>query len=238
MSTGSEVVGGIVVMRTGENAREVIQRVKAKIAQVQSSLPEGVAIKPFYDRSELIDRSLDTLKQTLMEEIILVTLAHIIFLFHFRSILIVTLPLPVSILVSFTPEAVRHHVEYHVARRHRHRHWRARGRRDRPDGKCHPPLRRGGAGEGRPGLPRRSGSASCSRAAQQVGRPIFFAMAIIILAFVPVFALTGQEGKLFHPLALTKTFAMVGAALLAITLVPAFAPCSCAGLIAGRIAIP
>ena len=98
---GREVVGGIVVMRTGENAHEVIQRVKEKIAQISPSLPPGVTIKPFYDRSELIDRTIDTLKHALTEEIILVTLAHIIFLFHFRSILIVTLPLPVSILISF-----------------------------------------------------------------------------------------------------------------------------------------
>src|SRR5215204_1126416 len=98
---GREVVGGIVVMRTGENARDVIQRVKEKIAQISPSLPPGVSIKPFYDRSELIDRTIGTLKHALWEEIILVTLAHIIFLWHFRSILIVTIPLPLSILVSF-----------------------------------------------------------------------------------------------------------------------------------------
>ena len=98
---GHEIVGGTVVMRTGENAREVIRRVKEKIAQLQPSLPDGVTIKPFYDRSELIDRSVATLKVALIEEVILVILAHIIFLWHFRSILIVTLPLPVSILISF-----------------------------------------------------------------------------------------------------------------------------------------
>lgn len=98
---GREVVGGTVVMRTGENAMNVIRRVKEKIAQISPSLPPGVSLRPFYDRSELIDRTLDTLKHALAEEIILVTLAHVIFLFHFRSILIVTLPLPLSILVSF-----------------------------------------------------------------------------------------------------------------------------------------
>src|SRR5688500_3376322 len=98
---GREVVGGIVVMRTGENAMQVIQAVKEKIAQISPSLAPGVSIKSFYDRSELIDRTIDTLKHALAEEIILVTLAHIIFLFHFRSILIVTLPLPLSILISF-----------------------------------------------------------------------------------------------------------------------------------------
>ncbi len=98
---GHEVVGGIVVMRTGENAHDVIERVKEKIAQISPSLPPGITIKSFYDRSELIDRTIETLKHALTEEILLVTLAHIIFLFHFRSILIVTLPLPVSILISF-----------------------------------------------------------------------------------------------------------------------------------------
>ena len=98
---GQEVVGGIVVMRNGENGLAVIERIKEKIAQITPSLPPGVAIKPFYDRSELIARTIDTLKHALWEEIILVTLAHIIFLWHFRSILIVTFPLPVSILISF-----------------------------------------------------------------------------------------------------------------------------------------
>ncbi len=98
---GKEVVGGTVVMRTGENAMNVIQLVKDKIAQITPSLPPGVSINPFYDRSELINRTIDTLKHALTEEIILVTLAHVLFLFHFRSILIVTLPLPLSILISF-----------------------------------------------------------------------------------------------------------------------------------------
>ncbi len=97
---GSEAVGGIVVMRTGENARDVIRGVKARIARLQPSLPDGVTIRPFYDRGELIDRSLDTLKRALTEQVLLVILAHIIFLWHFRSILVVTLPLPVSILIS------------------------------------------------------------------------------------------------------------------------------------------
>ncbi len=97
---GHEVVGGVVVMRNGENAMQVIRDVKARIAQISSSLPPGVSIKPFYDRSELIARTLDTLKHALTEEIILVTLAVIIFLAHWRSIFIVALPLPLSILVS------------------------------------------------------------------------------------------------------------------------------------------
>lgn len=208
---GHEVVGGTVVMRTGENARKVIARVKEKIAQIAPSLPPGVSIKSFYDRSELIDRTIDTLKTALSEEILLVILAHIIFLFHFRSILIVTLPLPVSILISFilmrqfgftsnimslsgiaiaigvlVDAAIV--ITENVIRR------------------CEQ------AGE--------TTNEVILAAAKQVGRPIVFAMGIIILAFVPVFALSGQEGKLFHPLAFAKTFAMLGATLLAVTIVP------------------
>ena len=219
---GKEAVGGVVVMRNGQNALEVINQVKAKIAQLASSLPPGVSIKPFYDRSTLIERSINTLRRALTEELILVALAHIVFLWHFRSILIVTIPLPVSILISFilmrqfginsnimslsgiaiaigvlvdagivmTENVIRH------CERAEERHG---GRR-----------RLTGAETWQTTL----------EAAQQVGRPIFFAMLIIILAFIPVFTLVGQEGKLFHPLAFTKTFAMIGATLLAVTIVP------------------
>ncbi len=208
---GHEVVGGTVVMRTSENPREVIAKVKAKIEQIAPTLPPGVSIRAFYDRSELIDSTIATLRTALTEEIILVTLAHIIFLFHFRSILIVTLPLPASLLISFilmrqfgitsnimslagiaiaigvlVDAAIV--ITENVIRR------------------CE-----------------QAGNTSHDTilaAAKQVGRPIVFAMGIILLAFVPVFALSGQEGKLFHPLAWAKTFAMLGATLLAVTLVP------------------
>ncbi len=217
---GAEAVGGTVVMRTGENAKAVIERVKERIAEIAPSLPPGISIKPFYDRSTLIDRTIDTLKHALLEEIILVTLAHIIFLWHFRSILIVTLPLPISILISFllmkefgitsnimslTGIAIAIGVLVDAAIvvtenviRHCERAEEEKGSRLTSAETLNVTL------------------AAC----QQVGRPIFFAMAIIILAFVPVFALSGQEGKLFHPLAWTKTFAMVGSTLLAVTLVP------------------
>jgi len=98
---GREVVGGVIVMRYGENPLQVIEGVKNKIAEIQSALPEGIKIRAFYDRSELIHRAVDTLKVTLIEAIILVTLAHIVFLRHFRSILVVTIPLPLSILIAF-----------------------------------------------------------------------------------------------------------------------------------------
>jgi len=218
---GHEVVGGIVVMRSGENARQVIADVKAKIAELSSALPAGLTLQPFYDRSDLIDRSIATLKITLWEEIILVTLVHILFLSHFRSILIVTVPLPASILIAFIlmkeraipsdlmslmglaisigvvvdagivlTENVIRHCQQAEARKG--------GRRLSP-------------GE----------TLACTlQAARQVGRPTVFSMIIIVLAFIPVFALSGQEGKLFHPLAYTKTFALIGATLLAITVVP------------------
>jgi Cu(I)/Ag(I) efflux system membrane protein CusA/SilA len=217
---GREVVGGTVVMRTGENARDVIQRVKAKIAQIQTSLPAGVTIKPFYDRSELIDRTLDTLKHALLEEMILVTLAHIIFLFHFRSILIVTFPLPLSILISFilmkqigltsnimslSGIAIAIGVLVDAAIVLTENVIRHCEHAEEKKGSCL--------------LPSETFDVVLA-ASKQVGRPIFFAMAIIILAFIPVFSLTGQEGKLFHPLAFTKTFAMIGSTFLAVTIVP------------------
>ena len=223
-SNGHEVVGGTVVMRTGANAREVIARVKEKIAQIAPSLPPGVSIKPFYDRSELIDRSIATLRTALGEEIILVILAHIIFLFHFRSILIVTLPLPVSILISFilmrqfgftsnimslsgiaiaigvlVDAAIV--ITENVIRR------------------CSMGFHDGDEPFDPVTQPQKA-MLLVSEACKQVGRPIVFAMGIIILAFVPVFALSGQEGKLFHPLAFAKTFAMLGSTLLAVTVVP------------------
>jgi len=217
---GHEVVGGTVVMRSGENAYQVIQDVKTKIAQIAKSLPKGVTIEPFYDRSDLIDRAIDTLKHTLWEAVILVTLMHVIFLFHFRSILIVTIPLPASILISFilmkqfgiashimslTGIAIAIGVLVDAAIvmvenviRHCEEAEAQHQRR----------------------LTAEETFDVVRSASKQVGRPIFFAMGIIILAFVPIFVLTGQEGKLFHPLAWSKTFAMIGATLLAVTLVP------------------
>jgi copper/silver efflux system protein len=243
---GREVVGGIVVMRTGENAMEVIRAVKEKIGQISPSLPPGVKIKSFYDRSELIDRTIDTLRHALIEEVILVTLAHILFLWHFRSILIVTVPLPLSILISFilmryfgissnimslsgiaiaigvlvdaaivmTENVIRHAEQAEDAKR---RKLEASGMDPAKITDKHVAL----TAEERLRV--------TLEASRQVGRPIFFAMVIIILAFVPVFALGGQAGKLFHPLAFTKTFAMIGSTLLAVSIVPVL----CAALVRG-----
>ena len=226
---GQEAVGGVVVMRSGENARQVIDAVKRKIADLQPGLPSGVRIVPFYDRSTLIDHAVQTLRSALLEEILLVTLAHIVFLWHFRSILIVTLPLPLAVLISFLcmhqagvssnimslggiAIAIGVLVDAGIVMTEnviRHaEHYSAL------------------YGDYRPHI------LEITRdAARQVGRPIFFAMAIIVLAFVPVFALTGMEGKLFHPLAFTKTFAMVGSTLLAVTRVPVL----CSLMIRGRL---
>ena len=250
---GREVVGGIVVMRNGENALATINRVKEKIRQIQPSLPPGVTIKSFYDRAELIERTIDTLKHALAEEILLVTLAHIIFLWHFRSILIVTVPLPLSILVSFilmekfgvssnimslsgiaiaigvlvdagivmTENVIRH---CERAEEEKARKWESEKAREAAAaaaGTLSPSHSPTLSPAPSPRLTAEETLAVVLTSAQQVGRPIFFAMVIIILAFLPVFALSGQEGKLFHPLAFTKTFAMIGSTILAVTIVPA-----------------
>ena len=226
---GREVVGGIVVMRAGENARAVIQRVREKVDRLASALPPGVSLRAFYDRGGLIDRTIGTLRRALIEEITLVTLAHILFLFHFRSSLIVLLPLPVSILISFlllrwcgvtsnimslSGIAIAIGVLVDAAivltenvLRHSERAVRQKG------------------GE----LDLAERLTVVNTAARQVGRPIGFALAIILLAFVPVLAFTGPEGRLFHPLALAKTFAMLGATLLALTAVPVL----CVSLVRG-----
>jgi Cu(I)/Ag(I) efflux system membrane protein CusA/SilA len=222
---GIAAAGGVVIIRYGENTQEVIARVKEKLNELQKGLPEGVRIVPFYDRTDLIQRAINTLKESLIEEIILVTLAHILFLWHFRSILIVTIPLPLAILISFLfmrwfgvssnimslggiAIAIGVLVDAGIVVTENAMRYAG----NTPDYE-------------------RKIKDVVIQSARLVGRPIFFSMAIIILAFVPVFSLTGQEGKLFHPLAFTKTFALVGATLLAVTLTPAL----CTLLIRGRI---
>jgi len=213
---GQEVVGGVVTMRYGESAPEIIRRVKTKIAELSKGLPEGVRIVPFYDRSGLIEAAVGTLKRALLEEILLVTLAHVVFLMHFRSILIVTLPLPLAILTSFIlmrvfgitsnimslggiAIAIGVLVDAGIViTENVFRHYETEGGRK--------PLLE-----------------IVRAASKQIGRPIFFSMVIILLAFLPVFSLSGEEGKLFHPLAFTKTFAMIGATVLSVTLVPVLA---------------
>jgi len=223
-----EAVGGVVVARTGVNTKDVIDAVKARIAQIQPGLPDGVSIVPFYDRSTLIEQAADTLQRALLEEIALVTLAHVVFLMHFRSILIVTIPLPLAVLVSFLGMyyagvssnimslagiaiAIGVLVDAGiVVTENAFRFMEQRGVDPRD---------------------RRLVRETVRDSTRLVGRPVFFSMAIILLAFVPVFALTGQEGKLFHPLAFTKTFAVLAATVVAVTLVPVL----CSLLLGGTV---
>jgi Cu(I)/Ag(I) efflux system membrane protein CusA/SilA len=226
---GKEAVGGVVIIRYGANAREVIAAVKQKIQEIQPGLPAGVTIVPFYDRSILIDHAVDTLRHALIEELILVTLAHVLFLWHFRSILVVTIPLPLAVLGAFLfmkgagissnimslggiAIAIGVLVDAGIVMTEN-------------------VVRQAELYEAQHGNYRDHIVEITLNAARLVGRPISFAMVIIILAFVPVFALTGMEGKMFHPLAFTKTFAMAGSTILAITLVPVL----CSFLIRGKL---
>ncbi len=214
---GKEAVGGVVIARYGVNTLEVISAVKEKLKTLEAGLPEGVRIVPFYDRTELILRATSTLKRALIEELLLVTLAHIVFLFHFRSILIVTIPLPLAVLLSFLfmhymgissnlmslsgiAIAIGVLVDAGIVVTENAFRYMEKNAVDPRD--------------------RRRVWQGVLESTRLVGRPIFFSMTIIILAFIPVFALTGREGKLFHPLAFTKTFAMAGATIIAVTLVP------------------
>jgi Cu(I)/Ag(I) efflux system membrane protein CusA/SilA len=225
---GKEAVGGVVIMRYGVSALEAIDAVKKKIEEIKPGLPEGVRIVPFYDRTELINRTADTLKFALAEEFILVTLVNLIFLAHFRSIFIVTIPLPLAALVSFLfmyfwgvtsnimslagiAIAVSDLVDAGIV----------------VTENAYRALEKEGVS-----LTDRTRVWEIVReATKTIGRPIFSSTAIIVIAFVPVFALTGQEGKLFHPLAYTKTFAMIAAAFMAVTLVPVL----CGFLLKGKL---
>ena len=222
-----EAVGGVVVARTGVNTKEVIDALKARIAQIQPGLPPDVTIVPFYDRSDLIERSIATLRRALLEEIALVTLAHVVFLMHFRSILIVTLPLPLAVLLSFLGMyyagissnimslagiaiAIGVLVDAGIVVTENAFRFLEKHKVDPND--------------------RRAVWTTVLESTRLVGRPVFFSMAIILMAFIPVFALTGQEGKLFHPLAFAKTLAVLAATVIAVTLVPVL----CTLLLAGK----
>ncbi len=223
-----EVVGGIVVVRFGENALAVIERVKEKIEEIKGALPAGVKLVPVYDRSELILRAIENLKETLLEEMVIVSLVCLVFLFHFRSALVIIITLPIAVLLSLVSMyyiklnsnimslggiaiAIGAMVDaaiIMVENAHKHlEYW---------------------AAEGHMG----SRSAIVVAAAKEVGRTIFFALLVITISFLPVFTLEAQEGRLFKPLAYTKTFAMFFAAVLAITL----GPCLMVLLIRGKIA--
>jgi Cu(I)/Ag(I) efflux system membrane protein CusA/SilA len=218
---GNEVVGGVVLMRYGENPLEVTRRIKGKIATLQAGLPPGVRIVPFYDRTPLIHKAIETVSGTVKEELIVCTLAILLVMGHVGNAFVVAVTLPMAVLSSFLlmrlfgmssnimslagisisvgiliDQAVvmGENAAHHLSRRF----GRERVRGDTTEIVVH--------------------------ACRTVGRPIFFSVLITILSFLPVFALSGREGKMFHPLAWTKTFALVGVAVLSITLVPALIP--------------
>ncbi|MEO5371178.1 MAG: CusA/CzcA family heavy metal efflux RND transporter [Magnetococcus sp. DMHC-1] len=208
-----EVVSGIVVQRFGQNALAVIQNAKKRLAEVASSLGEGVHIEAVYDRSELILRAVATLQYTLIEESLIVAVVCVVFLLHVRSALVAILMLPVGVLIAVLlmqslgmtsnimslggiAIAVGAMVDAAIVMiENAHKH-----------------LERAA-----PGVPRLQ---TLMAAASEVGPPLFFSLLVITVSFLPVFTLESQEGRLFKPLAFTKTFAMAGAALLSVTLVP------------------
>ena len=212
-----EAVGGVVIMRFGENAEKTIGRVKAKLADITPTLPKGLKIVTTYDRSELIERSVDNLEHTLIEELLIVSLVIMIFLWHFPSAVIPIITIPITVILVFIPiqlsgmtanimslggiaVAIGAMVDAAVVvveQTHKKlEHWQA---------------------EGRPG----DYHTVVISAVKEVGGPSFFALLVIAVSFLPVFTLEAQEGRLFKPLAFTKNFAMAIAALLAITLDPA-----------------
>ncbi len=209
-----EVVGGIIVMRWGENALATIRGVKARLAELQRSLPEGVEIVETYDRSSLIERAVETLRGKLIEEFVVVALVCAVFLFHLRSSLVVVISLPVGILVAFIVMrlqginanimslggiaiAIGTMVDAAIVMvENAHKHMEREGVTDESRWEV------------------------MARAATEVGPALFFSLLIITLSFIPVFTLEAQEGRMFAPLAYTKTYAMAGAAVLAVTLVP------------------
>ncbi|MFZ5576081.1 MAG: efflux RND transporter permease subunit [Pseudomonadota bacterium] len=208
-----EVVSAIAMARYGQNALEVIRNIKAKIAEIAPGLPEGVKIVPVYDRSDLIHRAINTLKNTLIEESLIVALVCVLFLLHVRSALVAIVMLPVGVLIAFIVMralgmnsnimslggiaiAIGAMVDAAIVMiENAHKH-----------------LERLKAGESR--------AAALIEACREVGPALFFSLLIITVSFLPVFTLEAQEGRLFAPLAYTKTFAMAGAALLSVTLVP------------------
>jgi len=213
MNGTGEVVGGIALKRDGADALTTIANIKEKLEELKPGLPEGVSIEPVYDRSQLIDSAIHTLKHTLVEESLIVAAVCVIFLLHFRSALVAILTLPIGILIAFIGMhalgigsnimslggiaiALGAMVDAAIVMiENAHKHVERL----------------------QPGEPR---GPALIAAAKEVGPSLFFSLLVIVAAFLPVFALEDQEGRLFKPLAYTKTFAMAGGALLSVTLVP------------------
>ena len=207
-------------MRMGENAKAVIDRIKEKITSIKSGLPAGVEIIPAYDRSDLIEASIDNLYHTLIEEAIIVTLIILLFLFHLPSALRIIIEIPISVLIAFIlmkivgissnimslggiAIGIGVLVDASIVLlENAHRHLAEAQEKKEKDGIDF------------------DYNKVIIMSTKQVARPIFFSILIIVISFLPVFLLTGQEGKLFHPLAFTKTFSLLGSAIVSITLVP------------------
>ena len=208
-----EVAAGIVLQRDGENALTVIKNVKEKIAEIAASLPEGVSILPVYDRSSLINRAIDTLKRTLIEESIIIALVCVVFLLHVRSALVAIIMLPVGVLAAFI---VMHALG--ISSNIMSLGGIAISAGAMVDAaivmieNAHKRLERAGPGESRTEI--------LIKAAMEVGPALFFSLLVITVSFLPVFTLEEQEGRLFKPLVYTHTFALGAAAFLSITLVP------------------
>ena len=207
-----QTVGGIVIMRAGENALAVIERIKARLQEITPALPNGVHIIPTYDRSDLIHRAIAVLREKLVEESVIVSLVAVVFLFHLRSALVAILILPVAVLLAFIPMAYLHITSSIMSLggiaiaigamvdaaivmvENAHKRLEQAPNADRIE--------------------------TIIAAAQEVGRPLFFSLLVIAVSFLPIFALEAQEGRLFTPLAYTKTFAMLFATALSVTLAP------------------
>jgi copper/silver efflux system protein len=218
---GREVTGGVVIMRYGENPLKIIKDIKKKIKELSVGLPPEVKIVPFYDRTGLILRAIDTLKSALVQEILITIFVIMVFLLHFWGSVVISIVLPVGILLTFilmrkfgvdanimslgglaiaigvmvdSGCVLVENVYRRIAERRQERNL--------------------------PKLPPEERLDVCIKASQEVGKPVLFALLTTIVGFIPVFVLTGQAGKLFRPLAFTKTFAMVGAAVIALALMP------------------
>jgi Cu(I)/Ag(I) efflux system membrane protein CusA/SilA len=222
-----QTVGGIVIMRAGENALAVIERVKARLAEINATLPKGVHVVTTYDRSDLILRAITVLREKLVEESVIVSLVAIVFLFHVRSALVAILILPVAVLLAFIPMAylkitsnimslggiaiaIGAMVDAAIVMVEN-----AHKRLEQ-----HSEANREGARLGAPGVGGCERTEVIINAAKEVGRPLFFSLLVIAVSFLPIFALEAQEGRLFTPLAYTKTFAMLFATALSVTLAP------------------
>jgi Cu(I)/Ag(I) efflux system membrane protein CusA/SilA len=242
-----EVVGGIIVMRYGENALRVIDGVKKKLEEIKGSLPEGVEVVTTYDRSQLIKRSISTLREKLIEESLVVALVCLVFLWHIRSALVAIITLPIAILLSFLPMfhlqltsnimslggiaiaigAMVDSAIIMVENAHKWLEEALRKKQSVSDASAQSPS----PTPRHPDTPTQAAHAHNAltneerreiiiAAAKSVGRPLFFALLVITVSFIPVFSLEAQEGRLFKPLAFTKTFSMFFASLLGLTLVP------------------